>query len=190
VAQTHIPHNNRKVAYHIEYEFRSEALVWRDNVPVEPNFYPYGTQMRKWMLRQYNDLPLLSAATSLITNPYSQSASVLVFAYQFIINDGATFAKSSDAVHPSIAEISRLRLLGENVLYTARLCEALIKQLLYCTTVLESEYRTATLGSLLSKNCHGCSNQVLFDRSAGYRSAALPLAAILNSRARDCFRCT
>jgi hypothetical protein len=158
MAQPHIPHKNRKLAYHVEYAIRTEAFVWRDGVPVEPNFYPYGTEIRKWMLRQYNDLPVLSPATSQFTNPYSYSASVLAFAYQFIINDGANFAKGSDVLHPSIAEISRLRLLGENVLYTARLCEALIKQLLYCTTALESEYRTAALGALLSKNCNGCSN--------------------------------
>jgi hypothetical protein len=110
------------------------------------------------MLRQENDLPLLSANNSWLTNPYSHSASILAQAYQDIINDGASFAKSSLALHPVNAEISRLRLWAENVLYTARLCEALIKQLLYCTTFLESEYQTAALGSLLSKNCNGCSN--------------------------------
>ncbi len=152
----HIGHQNLNVAYHMDYAFRREALMWERDIPIRANFYPFGTEMRKWMLRQPNDLPVLSSAHNLFSNPYTYNASVLAYAYQFVINDGASFHKSSVPLNAYVAEIKCLRLYGENVLYTARLCEALIKQLLFCTDFSEQEYRTAALGALLSKTCSGC----------------------------------
>jgi hypothetical protein len=110
------------------------------------------------MLQQPNSLPVFTLGNAPYANPYTYDASVLAYAYQFVINDGAAFSRATIPLNPYIAEITRLRLYSENVLYTARLCEALIKQLLFCTTFVESEYSRAALGALLSKNCAGCHN--------------------------------
>jgi hypothetical protein len=155
----HIPHKGKNIAYHIEWGFRREAAVWIDKRPVGPNFYPLGTELRNWMLRQGN-LRYFSAKDKLLphafTNPYTYDGSVLAITYAQVINDSADFVKATEPLDPLEAEIRRIRLYTENVLYTARLSEAFIKQLLFCTTFDEGDYRGSALGSLLSRDCSGC----------------------------------
>jgi hypothetical protein len=156
--QEHIPHKGNNTAYHMEWEFRREAAVWADNRPIHPNFYPFATELRNWMLRKPDKLGVFSPDEDLFTNRYTYDASVLSSIFMCIVNDGAEFIKSAAPLDPCEAEIKRIRIYSEYVLYTARLCEAFIKQLLFCTTFPEEDYRGSALGALLSKDCSGCRN--------------------------------
>lgn len=90
------------------------------------------------------------------TNPYTYDASVLAVAFMSVVNESDAFAKNTEPLDGLDAEIKRIRLYTENVLYTVRLCEALIKQLLFCTSLPEADYHRSALGSLLSKQCSVC----------------------------------
>src|SRR3546814_4822556 len=57
------------------------------------------------------------------------------------------------------AEIERLRLYNEVVLYTARFCEVVIKQLLYCTQLPQPRYARKSLGGLLESPCPACRSE-------------------------------
>lgn len=155
----HIPHKNKNIAYHMDWGFRREAAVWVNNRPVAPNFYPLATELRNWMLRE-GELRFLSSEDKSLphacTNPYTYDGSILAITYAQIINDSAAFAHGIESLDSTEGEIRRIRLYTENVLYTARICEAFIKQLLFCTTFREADYRGSALGSLLSKDCSGC----------------------------------
>jgi len=52
--------------------------------------------------------------------------------------------------------VERIRLYNEVLLYSARLCEVAIKQLLFCTQVPESRYTRMALGALLESPCPTC----------------------------------
>lgn len=54
------------------------------------------------------------------------------------------------------AEIERLRLYNEVILYAARICEVAIKQLLFCTQIPESRFERMALGNLLESPCPNC----------------------------------
>jgi len=54
------------------------------------------------------------------------------------------------------AEIARVRNYNEQVLYIARVCESLTKQLLFCTQIPWRHYKRASLAQLLSTECRGC----------------------------------
>jgi hypothetical protein len=151
----HIPHKGKNTAYHMEWEFRREAAVWVGDRPVGPNFHPLATELRAWMLRQGN-LLVLSPEGNQFTNPYTYDASVLSGAFAAIINDCADFAKSTEPLGTLDAEIKCVRLYTEYALYVARLSEGFIKQLLFCTSFDEGNYKGAALGSLLAKECSGC----------------------------------
>ena len=152
--QKHVAHGKAKIPYHIEWEFREEAAVWKRRRAVRPNFYPFGTELRKWMLQEKSNMPVFVPDDGWYTNPYTHQASVLALAYREITNDA--FDETVADVHPYAAEIRRIRLFSEFILYTARLCEALIKQLLFATDFPESSYRGAALGALVTQDCAGC----------------------------------
>lgn len=151
----HIPHKGKNIAYHMEWEFRREAAVWAGNRPVGPNFHPLGSELRAWMLRQGN-VRVFSSKESGFTNPYTCDASVLAGAFTAIVNDCAAFGEGTEPLSSLDAEIRCVRLYTEYVLYMARLSEAFIKQLLFCTSFEEGNYKGAALGALLSKDCNGC----------------------------------
>jgi len=152
----HVPHKGRNTAYHIPWTFRREALIWNDSQPVRANFFPFGTQLKNWLLRQPWNLPVLASADRRFSNPYTNDASALASIFTFVVNDGDALSKGMGTLSSYEAECRRVRLLSEKVLYAARLCEAFIKQLLYCTDFSEETYRGSALGSLLSKDCRGC----------------------------------
>jgi hypothetical protein len=148
---------------HASWEFRREAVVWQGATPIAPNIVPLANNLRDWMLRKSTGgLTFFSSEDRIqsptYTNPYVYDGSVLSMAYGQIINDSSAFAKANSQPDDDVIEIEtrRIRLYAENVLYTARLCEAFIKQLLYCTTFKEGDYRKAALGTLLSKDCQPC----------------------------------
>jgi len=161
--QDHIPHKDRNLAYHINWEFRREAAIWDGDRPRTANLRPIGDNLRKWLLREGQLTTYVHAdkdKTNALTNPYSYNASVLAAVYADIINTAHRFIheKSSENEDWMTIEIRAIRYYSELVLYTARLCEALIKQLLYCTTFKKRDYSRATLGTLLQLDCSGCRN--------------------------------
>ena len=155
----HISHKDKNIAYHIEWGFRKEAAVWVDGKPFVPNFHPLATELQDWMLQQ-GDLKFFAPSDKKLspayTNPYTYDGSTLAINFAQIVNDSAVFIQGTEFIDSTQAENRRIRLYTEQVLYIARLCEAFIKQLLFCTTFPEGEYRGSALGSLLSKDCNGC----------------------------------
>ena len=116
--------------------------------------------MRAW-LKQRGQLPLLSNAdlttTGGYTNPFTFSGGSIALILARVVNayyDYCTVPSAQD--DPIDAEIERLRLYNEVVLYTARMCETTIKQLLYCTQFPESRYMKKALGQLLEAPCTTC----------------------------------
>lgn len=151
-------HNNKKIDFHVPWEFRREAFIWIGDMPLRANFLPVGGQLQKWLQQQGRIGALHAKDEKQFSNPYTHSASSLALSYSYIVNDSFRFSRSKAPMSAARAEIQYLRLYTESVLYTARICEALLKQLLFCTTISEKEYRRATLASLLSKECSAAYN--------------------------------
>jgi hypothetical protein len=151
-----------EVVHHIEWTLRSESTIWRGfHEPVRPNFYKFATELRKWMQNEPATLPLLLPGNIAFYNPYSRPASVLIRAFQRVERDCGGFARDprADRIYVAETEVRRIRLFSEFVLYATRICEALIKQLLYCTGFDERIYRRAALGALLAQPCESCRKQ-------------------------------
>lgn len=125
---------------------------------MRPNFYKFATELHKWMQNESAILPILLPGNIAFYNPYSRPASVLIRAFQRVEHDCGTFGRDGrvDRLHVSETEVRRIRLFSEFVLYATRICEALIKQLLYCTGFDERIYRRAALGALLAQPCDSC----------------------------------
>jgi hypothetical protein len=155
-ARTHERHKGRNTPYHLEWELRKEAMIWVTGSPTAYNFFPFATELRNWMLQQPASLCVFVEGQDKYTNKYTYDASVLICIFQLIINESAEFVRGSGPNNPYESEIRRIRLYSENVLYTARICEVLIKQLLFCTDFLENQYKGAAIGALLSRDCTGC----------------------------------
>lgn len=145
---------------HHAFAYRPHAFRWDGHELVGINFIPLSTSMRAWLL-QRGHLPIASTTDQHTkggyTNPYTFSGAALTLILARVVNafhDYSTTPPSdNDAVE---AEIERLRLYNEVVLYTARFCEAVIKQLLYCTQLPESRYERKALGELLESRCPTC----------------------------------
>jgi hypothetical protein len=116
--------------------------------------------MRAWM-QQRGQLQIVSAGEvgrdDGYTNPYTFSAGSLTLMLANVVEAVYDFTNdTSNVVDPVHAEIERLRLYNEVMLYTARLCESMVKQLLYCTVVPEKRYEKKALGELLESPCPQC----------------------------------
>jgi hypothetical protein len=124
------------------------------------NFLPIATEMRAWMLQrgQLSLMPTQEAPDSGgFTNPYTNSGVTLSLLMSRVINCSHEYANVVEPTHDKIdSEIERLRLYNEILLYSARLCEVAIKQLLYCTQIPESRYGRMALGQLLESPCPSC----------------------------------
>lgn len=155
----HMPHLNPSIAYHFDWEFRTEALLWAGEHPIGINFHPVGTEFHQWLL-QKGQLSVFAEehknTVFSITNPYTYHASVITAILTRVINAAHEFATSTESLDDMEADIERIRVYNEQILYTARLCEATIKQLLYCTQIPKSYYKDASLGALLSIECRVC----------------------------------
>jgi hypothetical protein len=93
------------------------------------------------------------------TNPYTFSSSALAAILASIINTSHEFSIEPSAHDDLEAEIERIRLYNETILYAARVCEVAIKQMLYCTQIPESQYKRMALGNLLESPCPNCKKQ-------------------------------
>lgn len=148
-----------KTAYHIEWGFRREAAAYEGEIPFAPNLHAIGWDLRLWMLRQGNLTFYphhFKEQPNALTNPYTYDASILASTFAEVVNNAVAFTKRTDFYGPEEAEFCYMRLYTELVLYSTRLLEALIKQMLFCTTFPEGEYKNATLGALLERNCSSC----------------------------------
>lgn len=116
--------------------------------------------MRAWMQQrgQLSLMPTPEAPTSGgFTNPYTASGVTLKLLMGRIINASHEYATTDTPSHNEVdAEVERIRLQNEVLMYSARLCEVAIKQLLYCTQIPESRYRRMALGALLESPCPDC----------------------------------
>jgi hypothetical protein len=158
---THVPHTDPNIAYHFEWEFRREALLWSGDSPVNVNFYPLATELRQWLLQQGQITVFAEEdkdTTSPFSNPYTYHASVIGAILSRSINASHNFVTDMEPMDEMDADIERIRLYNEQILYIARFCEASIKQLLYCTQIPKKYYKDAALGTLLSTDCRICKN--------------------------------
>jgi len=157
--EDHQSHLNSEIAYHFTWDFRREAALWVDERAIRINFHPLATELRHWLLRQ-GHFPVFAEEDKIqplsFTNPYTYHTSVIAAILARCIISVHEFATGSEAVDDMEAEIECMRLYNEQVLYTARFCEAAIKQLLYCTQIPVRYYSNAALGGLLSSECGEC----------------------------------
>lgn len=124
------------------------------------NFLPLATEMRAW-LRQKGPLSLPpekgEEGKGGYSNPYTFSGGALGVILGRVINSWHDYANSESINHDEVdTEIERLRIYNEVVLYAARFCEVVVKQLLYCTQVPERQFKRMALGALLESQCPSC----------------------------------
>src|SRR5882724_4925171 len=155
----HLGHGTDDIAYHVEWGFRREAVIWVGGRPAGLNFHPIATELYDWLLRK-GQFPVFAevdrAGPNSYRNPYTYHCSALAALAAATINDSYAIATSEEPLSPLDAEVARVRVFSEEVLYVARVCESLIKQLLHVTQIPERYYAIASLGHLLSTGCRGC----------------------------------
>lgn len=147
-------------ASHPAWAFRREAAIWIGEKPSLVNMLPVAAEMCEWTRQAPHGLSLCTESergqVGAFTNPYTYHATAIGVALADIINSVNDFATSTEAREPLEAEIARIRLNNELVLYVARFCEAAIKQMLFCTQIPRRLYQRASLGQLLSVECDRC----------------------------------
>lgn len=148
---------------HEPWRYRPEAFRWIGEQIAGINLLPLAQQVRAW-LQQRGQLPVLSTADREerggYTNRYTFSGVALALIMGRVINSFHDYVHDETPDHDEVdAEIERLRLYNEVVLYSARLCEVLIKQLLYCTQMPKSRYERMALGALLESPCPSCKKE-------------------------------
>lgn len=155
----HIGHTEKGIAYHMEWGFRKDAIRYFGGRPVGPNLEPVAGDVRRWLLREgmFKIFAVQDKAHPVAyTNPYTYHSTSLASILAASVNDSHAFAIGTEVIDALDAEIARVRLFNEHVLYAARFCEALIKQLLFCTQFPIDYYERASLGQLMSIPCRGC----------------------------------
>jgi hypothetical protein len=157
--QHHTQHSDPNIAYHVDWGFRREALLWAGEHPIGVNFFPLATEFHHWLLQKGHFSVLTEehkGSLLSLTNPYSYHASTIAAILARAVNATHDFATGTEPLDDMQADIERIRVYNEQILYTARLCEATIKQLLYCTQIPAGYYEAASLGALLSVECRAC----------------------------------
>lgn len=177
------PHgNDPHRASHPSWELRRESAIWVDGVASEPNLIPHASQMCGW-LGQRAQLTIIGEHERRHpkgpTNPHSYHASTIGLALAQTICSTFNFIESASEVDPTEAEIERVRLHHELVLYAARFCEATVKQMLFCTTLKPRFYKHSSLGHLLSFDCQKC-------RKGGLPTHGVSMLGALAHRYHQC----
>ena len=144
----HEGHSDPSIAYHIKWPYSDRAFLWNDKAtkrrktdPCGVNFMPLATELRSWLLREGGQVSYFShdregRGPLTITNPYTESGSVLTLMYADAVNEAHAFANATDEMD----DIS----------------EACIKQLLFCTAIATKDYKKSALGGLLVRECRAC----------------------------------
>lgn len=145
---------------HHSWSFSPQTFRWSGEMISGINFLPIATNMRAWMLQQ-GQLSLMSFEHSRekggLTNPYTKSGITLSLIMASVIDHSYAYAQNIETSHNALdSEIERLRIYNELLLYSARLIEVVVKQLLYCTQIPESRYKQMGLGQLLESPCPYC----------------------------------
>lgn len=147
-------------ATHKKWAYRREAIIWIDDSPVEPNMVPFAGEMKLWLQQKSSSLPLHTKLTQggvgEPSNPYTYSLSAISQAIAVAINEAIEFSESSEPMSSIAAEVQRIRFESELIIYSARFCEAAIKQMLFCTQVPKNLYERASMGQLLAHECVEC----------------------------------
>lgn len=145
---------------HHSWSYRPHAFRWAGERIAGVNLLPLAGEMRAWMMQlgQLSLMPTPEAPTSGgFMNPYTASGVTLQLLMARIINASHEYATTGTPSHNEVdAEVERIRLQNEVLMYSARLCEVAIKQLLYCTQIPESRYKRMALGALLESPCPDC----------------------------------
>lgn len=162
-ATTDISHDRRRgphAASHPPWAFRREAAVWIGDKPLLANMLPVAAEMCDWTRQGRQGLSLCTEGekgeAGAFTNPYTYHSTAIGVSLADIINSANAFATSGEPMDALHAEIVRIRMNNELVLYVARFCEAAIKQMLFCTQIPRRLYQRASLGQLLSVECDRC----------------------------------
>lgn len=148
---------------HHSWSYRPNAFRWTGERIAGANLRPLASEMRSWMLR-HGQLSLMPTPEPPkqggFTNPYTTSGVTLLLLMARVVNVSHEYATVETPGHDEVdAEVERIRLYNEVLIYSARLCEAAIKQLLYCTQIPESRYGRMALGALLESPCPTCKRQ-------------------------------
>lgn len=147
---------------HSPWNYRPHAFRWIGEQIVGINFLPLAKDMRAWLM-QRGSLPIASTtdqrAEGAYTNPYTFSGVSIALIMARVVNAFHQYTTQTSGHDEIDAEIERLRLYNEVVLYAARMCEVAIKQLLYCTQIPESRYERMALGALLESPCPSCKKE-------------------------------
>lgn len=156
------PHREWHGTHH-SWGYRPHAFRWEGERLVGINFVPLSRDMHAWM-QQRGHLPIASTTDQSVyggyTNPYTFSGVALTLILARVVNSYHDYANSQTPGHDSVdAEIERLRLYNEIVLYSARFCEVTIKQLLHCTQIPKASYVRKSLGELLEYRCPSCKKE-------------------------------
>jgi len=145
---------------HHSWSYRPQAFRWLGEIIAGMNILPLAGDMRAWM-QQRGQLALMPVppppSWGGFTNPYTTSGVTLQLLMARAINAAHEYATTNTPGHNEIdAEVERVRLYNEVLMYSARLCEVAIKQLLYCTQIPEPRYGRMALGALLESPCQDC----------------------------------
>jgi len=156
------PKRERHGAHH-PWSYRPHAFRWKGEQISGINFVPLATEMRAWMQRR-GKLPLIlpeaCQSNGGYTNPFTLGGATLCLLLSRIINASHEYATTTSSDHDKFeAEVERLRLYNEVLLYSARVCEVAIKQLLHTTQIPESRYRRIGMGALLESPCPSCNRK-------------------------------
>lgn len=147
-------------ASHPAWGFRREAVIWTGDAPICANMFPLAAEMCKWLKQKSQGLTActeeMKGKAGSCTNPYTYHATAIGAALGAVINAAYAFSELAAPMDPLGAEVQRIRLQNELVLYVARFCEATIKQMLFCTQIPRRLYKRASLGQLLSIECDEC----------------------------------
>ena len=164
----HEGHADPSIAYHIQWPYSERAFLWNDRAtkrrktdPCGINFQPLATQLRLWLLQRgcevgYFEHDRNGRGPGTLTNPYTESGSVLTLMYADVMNEAHAFKTSTSHMDDIEAEIRRARFYSEIALLNVRVSEACIKQLLHCTAIPTKDYKKATLSGLLDRDCRRC----------------------------------
>lgn len=147
-------------AIHQEWSYRPEAVIWVGGNPNKPNLVPFGNEMKLWLQQKKSALSLHTKLSQGLagepTNPYTYSLCAISLAVAATINEAIEFSESGETIDSIDMEIRRIRFESELVIYSARFCEAAIKQMLFCTQIPKAMYERASMGQLLAQECPDC----------------------------------
>lgn len=162
---------------HHPWSYRQNAFRWNGEYIAGVNLLPLASEMRAWM-QQLGKLSLMPEPTEAsrggFTNPFTVSGVTLQLLMSRVINVAHEYSTRDTGQHDAVeSEVERIRAYNELLMYSARLCEVSIKQLLYCTQIPEARYKRMALGALLESPCPDCK------KSAGAKPHQVSLVGTL-----------